>query len=92
MGMMRIMNQFASCLTFAPKCAIMFHCAIGVMACPPVAFFHHIVALSTRRATGARSEDPCMSTQLTNSMLHHPPCDFVTYLSWFIACFHTGES
>ncbi len=33
-----------------------------------------------------------MSTQLTNSMLHHPPCDFVTYLSWYIACFHTGES
>jgi hypothetical protein len=44
-----------------------------------------------RRATGARSEDFCMSMQLTNSMLHHSPCDFVTYLSWYIACFHTGE-
>jgi hypothetical protein len=33
-----------------------------------------------------------MSTALSSSALHHLQDDFVTYLSWYIACFHTGES
>lgn len=34
-----------------------------------------------------------MSTQrLTSSIIGHEHYDVVAYLSWYIACFHTGES
>ena len=34
-----------------------------------------------------------MSTQqLATSIVGHVHFDVVTYLSWYIACFHTGES
>jgi len=50
------------------------------------------VAAVARRRSRRKKRGFCMSIALSSSALHHMQGDFVTYLSWYIACFHTGES